>query len=315
MGAVPVHAHRLALDQRGAATGARSLAGAGGGGEDRLHVVAVDLDPREPVAGRALHRVDGELVVVGGGVGELVVLEDEHDRQPANAGHIHGLVPDAVRGGALPEPGHRDARLVPDLEREPQPARHERHVGQHRDHPDAAEVAVAEVHVAVAAAGDPGGPAHHLCKDPARPDAPDQVRAEVAVEHACPVARAKRVGAADRHRLLAVSVVVRTGHLALPVEGERAFLGRAHEQHVPVETGAVIAREEAAAVLAAVERRGSRGRRGHLFSLLDPRRGLRARSMCVRAPYGVSAWRASSPWYRRYRAAAGPGRRFESLRT
>ena len=61
VGAVAVHAHRPALDQRRAAARAGPLGGVGGGGEDRLDVVAVDGDAGEAVARGPLDRVDREL--------------------------------------------------------------------------------------------------------------------------------------------------------------------------------------------------------------------------------------------------------------
>ena len=112
-----------------------------GGGEDRLDVVAVDRDALEPVGPRPLDRVDGELELVRGRVGELVVLEHEDDRQLLHAGEVHRLVPLAVGGRALAEEGHRHPRLGAHLEGERQAGGDERHVGQHRDHADAAELA------------------------------------------------------------------------------------------------------------------------------------------------------------------------------
>src|SRR4051812_32817323 len=64
MGAVTVHAHRLGLDQGRATAAPCALARLGSRLEDGLHVVAVDLDPREAVALRASHRVHSELTVV-----------------------------------------------------------------------------------------------------------------------------------------------------------------------------------------------------------------------------------------------------------
>ena len=69
--------------------------------------------------------------------------------------------------------------------------------------------------------------------------AADEVRAEVAVQDAHPVARAEHVRRADRDRLLAAAVVEAAGDLSLPVERDPALLGGAHHRHVPQQVGAV----------------------------------------------------------------------------
>ena len=198
---------------------AGSLAGLRGGLEHRLHVIAVHLDAREAVACRPLDWVDGELERVRRRVSELVVLQHEHHGQAAYAGHVHRLVPYAVGGGPVAEPGHGHSRLAAHLEREAQPAGHQRHVGQHRDHPDAAKLAVAEVHVAVLARRRPSGAPHHLSKHPPGTHAADQMGAEVAVQDACAVAGAEREGRAHRHGLLAATVVEAAWDLALAGRG------------------------------------------------------------------------------------------------
>ena len=150
VGGVAVHPHRDRLDQRRPVAGQRALARGAGGLEHRLDVVAVDGHPDEPVGRGALDRVDRELLVERRRVGVLVVLEHEHDRQLLHAGPVHRLVEVPARGRAVAEPGHRAAPLAAELERHRHPGGDQHHVGQHRDHPDAAELAVAEVDVAVA---------------------------------------------------------------------------------------------------------------------------------------------------------------------
>ena len=111
VGAVAVHAHRAALDQGRAAALTRALDRYARGLEHGLDVVAVHRDAGEPVGARALDRVDSELELVRGRVGEAVVLEDEDDRQALDAGHVHRLVPLAVGGRAFAEVGHGHALL------------------------------------------------------------------------------------------------------------------------------------------------------------------------------------------------------------
>ena len=57
------------------------------------------------------------------------------------------------------------------------------------------------------------------------------------------VLRAEHVRGADRDRLLAAAVVEASRHLALPVEGDPALLGRAHHRHVPQQVRPVLAGE------------------------------------------------------------------------
>ena len=135
---VAVHAHGDGLDQRRAVARQRPLARLAGGLEHRLGVVAVDRLAGEAVGGGALDGIDGELLVGRRRVRVLVVLEHEDHRQPLDAGPVHGLVEVAARGGAVAEPGHRHALLAAHLEGHRQPGGDEHHVGQHRDHADAA---------------------------------------------------------------------------------------------------------------------------------------------------------------------------------
>ena len=64
------------------------------------------------------------------------------------------------------------ARLAAQLERHRHARRDEHHVGQHRDHPDAADRVVAEVDVAVAPARDAARAAHVLGEDRGRASTP-----------------------------------------------------------------------------------------------------------------------------------------------
>ena len=126
------------------------------------------------------------------------------------------------------------------------PAGDERHVGQHRDHADAAEARVAEVHVAVLAAGDAAGAAHVVGEVAVRGHAPDEVGAEVAVQDAHPVLGPERERRTDRDRLLPAAVVERPGHLALPIEREAPLLGGPHHRHEPEQRRAVRTGEQLA---------------------------------------------------------------------
>ena len=239
VGGVAVHAHGHRLDERRPAAGHRLGPRAAGDLEHLLDVVAVGGHALEAVAGGALDGVDGELLVQRRRVGVLVVLQHEDHGQLLDAGPVHRLVEVAARCGAVAEPGDGAARLAAELEGHRHPRGHEHHVGEHRDHPDAAQAGVAEVDVAVAAAGDAGGAAHVLGEDPRGCDPADEMPAQVAVQDAQPVLGGHGPGGADRHRLLAVAVVERPGHLALPVQRHRALLHGAHEEHVAQEPDTV----------------------------------------------------------------------------
>src|SRR4051812_32448296 len=316
--AVAVHTHRLGLDQRRAAAAAGALCRLGRRLEHGLHVVAVDLQAGEAVARRARHGVDRELVVVGGRVGELVVLEDEDDRQLRDAGQVHRLMPDAVRGRALAEPGHRHAWLAAHLERSRQAAGDERHVGEHADHAHAAEVLIAEVHVAVAALRDAARAAHHLRQHATGLHAAHEVGAEIAVEDAGAVLRAEGEARAHGYRFLPASVVVAARDLALAVQRERPLLGGPHEEHEAQEARPVVAGQGIGRLcrvrLRVDERRGSRGGRSHLFSLFGPTGSPPAVRLVVSALYGIAAWHTScGTWYLPNRRLEMPGRKYAHI--
>jgi hypothetical protein len=102
---------------------------------------------------------------------------------------------------------------------------------------------VAEVHVAVAPAGDAALAAHVLPEDAGGRHAADEVAAEVAVQDAQAVLGAHREGRADRDGLLPEAVVEGAGHLALAIEVHRALLDAPHEEHVPQEGDAIVERQ------------------------------------------------------------------------
>jgi hypothetical protein len=96
---------------------------------------------------------------------------------------------------------------------------------------DAAELAIPEVHVAVAPARDPRGAAHVLGEDPYRTDAADEMGGEIAVQDAQAVLGRHRERGAGGYGLLAIAVIEGTRDLALAVETHRALLNAPHEEH------------------------------------------------------------------------------------
>ena len=154
----------------------------------------------------------------------LVVVADEHDRQPPDAGEVHRLVAVAARGGALAEPADGDAPLFADAEGERTADRHRQHRGQVADHRDHPEVHVGHVDVPVLARGRAARAPHVLREDPPRLDAAGDVDAHVAVERRADVVGAHRHRDADGGCLVPAAGVERAGDLALLVEDVAALL-------------------------------------------------------------------------------------------
>ena len=104
------------LDQRRAAVGARALRCPLHRGIDRERVIAVDAQPGDAIADRAL----GECRALGAGdPGEardrpLVVHRREHDRRVVDRGESHRRVEVALRGRAVADPAHGDAAVALD---------------------------------------------------------------------------------------------------------------------------------------------------------------------------------------------------------
>src|SRR6202011_1758019 len=91
--------------------------------------------------------------------------------------------------------------------------------------------AIAEVDVAVAPACDPDISAEVLTQHAGRADPADQVGGEIAVQDTQTILGGHRECRARRDGLLPVAVVERAGNLALAVQGHRAFLEAAHQEH------------------------------------------------------------------------------------
>ena len=219
------HAQRHGLDQGRTATFACLLDRALGLAVDGEHVGAVDDDALESVACRSVCEMLDCVAEMGRGrIGPLVVVDHEHDREPAHAGEVHALVRVAARGSALAAPGDRHAALLPDPERESHPDRDREHGGQVADHRMEPEPGIADVDVAVAPLGGAVGASHVLREDAPRLDAAGDVDAHVALQRAADVVRPHRAADSDGGSLVAAARVERAGNLALLVEDVPALL-------------------------------------------------------------------------------------------
>ena len=174
----------------------------------------------------------------------MVVLHQEDHRQPVDRRPVHRLVPVAARGGAVAEEAQRAACFAAQAKAERASAGDHHHVGQHRDHPDDPEAAIAEVDVALAPMAERVFAPHVVGEDLGQVGATDQMGAEVADQRrADGVCGVEGPGGADADRLLSPAVVEGPGDLSLLVEGEAFFLDLAHQQHVLEEPEAVLARQ------------------------------------------------------------------------
>jgi hypothetical protein len=241
---VALHPEGQRLDQRRAAAGARLLDRAPCLPVDGQDVGAVDHDALETVRLGAVCDVLGrELEVCRRGVRPLVVVADEHDGQLANAGERHPFVTVASGGGALAEPGDRDALLLANPEGQRATDRHRKHRREVAHHRDQAEVRVSHVHVPVLALGGAVGPAHVLREDAPRLDAADDVHAHVAMERRADVVGAHRGCDADGRGLVPSPRVEGAGDLPLAIEDVAALLDPAGQDHVAVDAEQVLAVE------------------------------------------------------------------------
>ena len=241
---VPLHAEGLGFDQAGTRPGAGPLDRPLRRLVDRQHVVAVHDLARNAVGRRARGDVlDPHLPRGGRRVGPAVVLGDEDEGHAEDGREVQPLVEVARRGAAVADEGqsHEILPLHPPCQR------HARHHGddgaEHGDRRHEAPLQVAEVGVAVLAAGGAVALGHVLHHDLPRLDAPHQHGAQVADERPHHVLRRQGVGAAHRGRLLAAAGIEAAHHLALAVEVAQPLLHHAVQLHVGVELELALPRQ------------------------------------------------------------------------
>ena len=227
---------RLGLDEAGALAAPRGLDEPPGRLRDGEHVVAVDDLPGDPVPGCAWSDVlDGAARPPAGRERELVVLADEHHRQPPGGGEVQRLVGRPLVGCAVAEEDDRDAVGAKHLRGERGAA-----ADWHRRADDA--VAAEDVQLEV-------GDVHRAAEAPAVAGAaPEQLRhhrvqvaalgdhvAVAAVVADDVVVPLQDAGDADGDRLLPHAAVRCAEDRALLEKVGRALLEAADAEHLAVE--------------------------------------------------------------------------------
>ena len=130
---VSAHAHRHQFEERGTVPCARALDRPGKCRRDLVAVGAVDRDPWNAVAGRLVGEdTRRRLLVHWGRERGLIVLDGEHDREPANGAEVDRLVPLAERRAALADEGQRHAAAAVAREGEGHAGKRQRADGQRR---------------------------------------------------------------------------------------------------------------------------------------------------------------------------------------
>ena len=219
---VTLHAHRVDADQLCAGAVARAVDHALGDVEYSQHVVAVHQLVRDAVRRRALVDArDRHLLRDWRRVRVLVVLGDHDERDALHGCEVQPFVERARARGAVPDPGHRDARLL----HHPRPhgdARGDRdRVAEHADRSDDHGLVgvllrqVDDVDIEIASAGVRRALRHVLAEDLERPHADGHQRAHVADQRQHGVSSIERIGGRDRLPLLAERSIEAADDLAL----------------------------------------------------------------------------------------------------
>src|SRR5262249_14741326 len=146
------------------------------------HVVAIhdlggDAVGRGPVGDIS----DGHLLVERGRVRVLIVFAEVHHPQLLHGGENYALVPNAPAGGAVAAVGKHDVGLAAVFHRQRDAAGHGHAGSDAADDGNQVQSEIAHVHVAVAAAGGPGGPAEVLGENAPWLHAAHQEGAHIAV--------------------------------------------------------------------------------------------------------------------------------------
>ena len=115
------------------------------------HIVAIDDHAGNPVAICAMSHIRGaELPVVWRGVGELVVLYGEYDREFEHCRSVYSFVPGARRRRSLPAVGHRHPLLAALVKGHGTAHSYRIRIGERRNHHQSALVDDTKVAVAIA---------------------------------------------------------------------------------------------------------------------------------------------------------------------
>ncbi len=226
---------RLHLEEGGAVARAGDLEGAGDGVLDGHEVVAVHDLTRHPVPGGTIGEVlDGALGAPVCGQSELVVLADEHHRQPPGRREVHPFVRRALPCRAVAEERHAGPAVAAEL------CGQRRAAGMRDPGADDAVAAedvereIRDVHRAAEPLARARPSAEHLGHHPTQVGSG---RDQVAVGAVVPdevVRLAHDARRADRDRLLADAAVRRPDDHALLEQLGRPLLEGADQLHAPV---------------------------------------------------------------------------------
>ena len=216
------------LDERGAASFPGPLDRRGDAVPHGHDVVAVDLlavdAGRNGLLGQRHRRGLGR---PGHRDGPLVVVDDEHDRQPADAGQVERLGDVALGGRPVAQDAHGDTGLTTELEGHRHPCR-VRRLGTHRDRDG--EVLTGSGEVAAPLVATPVQEQLH------HGDASPQLRALLPERRHQHVGLRHGRGHADGHGLLAQRRRERA-QLAAALQGDRPGVEGPGECHGPVQPG------------------------------------------------------------------------------
>jgi hypothetical protein len=195
-------------------------------------IVAVDHHAGDPVSVRPMgDELEAELAVVGSGIGVLVVLNGEHDRQAQHRCHVDRLMPGAGCRRAFTAVGESDAIFTPLLEGEGTAGGDRVSIGQRRHDHESPLGEHPEVCVPVAPPGWRRCLAIEVEQRLFEGDSLGQLHPDVTVGGPEDVVIAESGGEPDLSRLLADAGIHRTRETPTPIHRVQAGFEQASGEH------------------------------------------------------------------------------------